>query len=68
MTNTETLFDPTRTIPAGKIEEIRHITLWSAERKGFITACGVDIGKKELMVILQRPKDINCRKCRKFLF
>lgn len=63
MPKNDTLTDPRRTLPAGKLNGVKHVT--TRVDGCFYTLCDLPINEKDLMVFAQRPEDITCEECRK---
>lgn len=63
MTNIDTLVDPGRTLPAGRLNGLVHIIRSSKRVDKYLAYCGLAIERKDLMVFAQRPEDITCREC-----
>ena len=74
MDNIDTFSDPRRTITAGRLYGKVHVTrkvkvpdregISAYHPWGFQTACGQPIATRDLMLLLQRPEDITCLRCR----
>lgn len=62
MSDIDTLMDPRRTLPAGRLNGVVHIT--TRVDGIYYTACDRPIDKKDLLIIAQRPEDITCQECK----
>lgn len=65
MNKQETLFDPKRTIDAGRLNDTVHIIILVNHK--IKTVCGFDIDRSNILILRQREEDISCEDCKKLL-
>ncbi len=62
MAEVDTMTDPRRTIEAGQLDGYVHMVFATGSK--FQTGCGFKIPWKNITILLQRPEDITCPKCK----
>ncbi len=62
MSNIDTLMDPRRTVPAGKLGSKIHVV--KKVGREYSTLCYLPVKKQDLMVFAQTEGDITCKTCK----